>query len=221
MNFNDLKKAVEPTDKYCVWGFLRRLMKQYKTLNMPVIINYYCLLYFWIAERFIKVSKTQLLEILDDGASIKCIESNYYSLRRINRLVACKATINTEILQCVEWHFAIVNSCHGIEFSISPAEQFDQVESVSSYHWKSGDTTFSCGSRYTGPSLNMSQFASGDKYIIILDTKNKTISGKSNDHDPIIIFRNIESNTVKYRLFITLTERNEHVQILQLIRKYY
>lgn len=222
MNFKHLNKAVELNDQYCVWGFIRECMNRFKLLNIPVIINYYCLIYFWVSERFVTVSKSELLTICDDGMSLQCIRSDP-SMRRINRLAQLQATINSEILQRVSWYFEIVRSQGGpsIEFSISAGQRFTEVESDPSYHWKSGGSTFSCGSRYTGPSKNPVSFRSGDQYVVILDTKNKTISVNVNNEQPIIIFRNIHMNKVQYKLFISLRQCKEYLRIIKLTYKYY
>lgn len=230
LDLKELKRA-DKTDKYSVWGFIRQAVKQFEILNIPFIIYYICLKYFWIYECFVAVSSKNT-NILDDGATIVYNCDWVNSHRRRNRLSMCKATIDCSILQEVEWRFKIMTSSsdfiyiNGINFCISCATGFDQMEdwNAPSYHWGSG-SMYSCGTNYMGSSKNPVDFWDNNIYIITLNTKERTIKVEVQDetdhHEPTIIFYNIHTDTIKYKLFVSLRDKNEGVRLLKFSRKYY
>lgn len=221
MDFKQLHK-VDKTDKYSVWGFIRQSMTQYKSINIPDIICYLCLQYLWICECFVKVSSTNQIEILEDGASIRYVCDYSVSNIRASRLAVCKAMIDSNILQEVQWRLKINTkwgSTNGIEFQIASGFSWNQIDDWPSYHWGSGHTTYSRGCNYNYPVV----FGSHDAYIIILDTKDKTIKVKVENmqDNPITIFYNINVDTIQYKLFISLRDRYDRVRLLDFKRKYY
>ena len=210
---------------YPVWGYIRQIRNK---MNIPHLIYYICLSFWWIEECFVNIHpNAPHMEICDDGASIK-MSDNGSKFPRYQRMAVCKLIIDSAQLQSIKWNLKVEFERHdpGIEFSISAGLGFDDVQDAPSYHWTSGGATTSMGLNYTGPSHNPVYFFSGDTYTVMLDTKEKTIDviGRRMDaskDEKYRIFKNINTNKIKYRLFISLRDRQSRVKIVDFTRQYY
>ena len=216
-------KHINDAIKYCVFGYVRSFESLLTLIDgnkqIPVLISYLCLIYYYHGEFFLKcgddIKISENKQMIIKESSICGYNNTSYGSTWIksNDNLICKWSlfindINDKKTTSVGniW-IAIVSKDDKINNDCSTDNDRPNYSFSNNIH------VFLCGK---GSTVNMVKFNKNDHIEIILNTKLKTISFKriNFDNDYVVIFKDIEKHEkIKYKLAIQLYSKNDSVTI--------
>ena len=203
-------KQIDDDNNYTVSGYIRKIQNELSLLNVPTIIYYLCLSYYYFEEYFEKV--TNGMDISSDKLTVTHNTEKY-------GVSWCKQWIDFHIEQIVKWEIKM-------EFIVqcftSLQIQFTSDDTIVSYGFYPPSYGFYCdGNTITQDEScirNLSgrvKFKTGDILTITLNTKEKTIGVIKNDEKIYIIWTKIRSDkSVRYKLRIKSSCTTNSVSII-------
>ena len=214
-----LKKLKEISNKYkfTVFGYIRSIENE-SLLNIPPIICYLCLGYYFHQDYFVSCDK--YIKISEDKLTVTQVDSREFGSSSKNvgesRQVAfCHARIKSDIPQIVGWKFKITKTCTAgpwwrdrLGFCIRSADGItNECEFGSGYTRTSG-----AAREVERASI---KFGNGDILTVLLHTKNALIGVKKNDDDIKTIWDQIKIHKkIRYRMSIVLRGIGDSVSLI-------
>ena len=201
-------KQLQGSDKWLVFGYIRRIEKELKIPNVTMLIIYKILEYFYLNEYFdkhgdvIQVSedKRTITRIGDKNAWNNNSYGNIWIKSNGNEIARWKFEMDhVEMRQ--ELYFQFLSK------DIRLNEDGGREEDAPNYAWSNKfdiDCHGACGS--ISKTYDYSSYPrTGDQVIIELNTKERTIRCKVRDAAYETIFEQIEQgDDIKYKMAITL-----------------
>ena len=208
-------KFVNDRYKLTVFGYIHENEKILSVSNIPSMIGYLCLLYYFHGEYFEKSSNN--IEKSNDKLTI----TRNRGSQNWNCFAFGKVWIDSMIKCVAKWKFKInyidddssyFHRAHIIIHLISKEGDFDRVGDMkyAPYYKINGNgfvlkkeisDTFTTNEM----TLSVSKFRINDEIVLILDTVKGTISLKRNDEEIQCVFKNIDrNNKIRYKLAVLL-----------------
>ena len=213
-------KCIGKRYKYSVFGYIRLKEKELSLCNIPQMIHYLCLQYYFHGEYFDKCIGDDA-EISSDKMITKAMSTVHYFYDAVYGKLSIDSLSN-----CIAtWTFKLVQldtdtDGYGIRIFLLSDELKKNNCSMSHYYF------YNNGNSYARPKWpiiseeSMSEkppkFATGDIIKLILDTKNAMIALRKNEDDfEYVIFQNIHKGAnIKYKVAICLLEKNNAIEII-------
>ena len=192
--------------KLIVFGFIRNQQNQLSLSNIPTLITYLCLGYYYHATYFQKYSKN--IKISNDKMTVT-------ALKNMNGLKHACTNIWIESIskKIAKWKVKI-NSCrHLLIFRISSMENFKFTKP--SYGFDNYGNTYTNDDNTWRDIMDINQdFKKGDIITIILNMENATMATEKNNNDLVLIFTGmVKRKDIKYRLAVDLAKKGNSVTL--------
>ena len=175
-------KEIDQMSADLVLGYIKNEESLLQLQNVPLLVSYRILLFYYLKEYFAKCGKG--MEISQDKLMIiKRNGAGWINTTYLNRW------IDSESGKVLRWKFKI-EKCQqfggGLCFGVTSNKNLmeSQFASSNKYHCNSSF----CGSSASGKS---SKFGEGDYVTYTLDLINKTFSVKINNEKECILYKNI------------------------------
>ena len=200
----DLSFATQSDDKIkrLVFGFIR---KSIPTQSIPMVINYLCVLYYLIKEKFNKIAPNDMIEIL----SKENILHQYDTIKYKSKHDKLKSTIfgcfnidfATFCNHVLIWNFDI--KCNELSIGIQSYLN-NKIFKYGNKHYQ----FYSDGRLSSDGVLDLNDdvsFGIGDIIRMELNTSNKSLKFYKNCKQIGVEFDNIKTSNRQYRMFIELS----------------
>ena len=213
---------IDNKTKYGVYGWIRKAELELKITHIPLMISNICILYYFEHEIFDIVSKDVKKSI--DGKSITKMNNTW---KNTNYGII---EIESNADNIYQWDFKIKKAMnYNILIGIMDSNQLIQdnayfmceAKKVSYVQYGGGytyDTTNQTWPNFTRKSEW--EFKQNDKVSMILNLKSSKLTFIINDKVEINAYDNIpKSDDIKYKMFVTLLNKDDCVQILDLSKQ--
>ena len=210
MALRKLKQAtnINQREKHLVNGFIR-LGYQY---DIPVIINYICLLYYLVQDKFDKHGR--FLKVSSKGDIVEQISN--CSFLTVYHTVYGKVAVNIKTFKnrTASWEFKIKDRFIAIGIDSSNYEKteefcFGYTNKSNNYGWYGGD-----GHLYSNSSFKSCEaMQNGDIIRMELNGNKRTLKFYKNDKDINLQFNNVDISKT-YRLAISIYNSTNAVQMI-------
>ena len=221
MSFSQLKNAPDHT-KHLIFGYVRQCETE-QSMNVPVMISYLIIMYYWIQEQFtvhgdnIKLDKTKKI------ATRFTIKRNQYNTVYGNHVI----DTNDESVSCYKWTFQVRNIrssiplypiCIGIDASNDKYinKDFSDISINKNYFYSIGTNGFP----YNHDEEGNDKVFHGQKVDVMemtLDMKHKTLTARINHVWVVTIAQNVKFEENKsYNLAIGLSHDDIYLNEIQL-----
>eukprot|EP01084_Bolivina_argentea_P037165 68717_1 len=196
-------KSINTDIKYTVFGYIRECeTKLCLHTNIPIMVSYICLSYYFHGEYFDKCSNDI---VISNSTNTITKKEGHNSNNSINNIVSawCNTTygklwIESDIDQIAKWTLKL-NHC-GINTFIGLMSKDNRINSnCSTSKDKPYYAVFHAGSTDYNDNTcvynnNMVTFKNGDIMIFILNTQKRCISIQKNNDVQFCIYENIQKN---------------------------
>eukprot|EP01084_Bolivina_argentea_P173912 301254_1 len=199
--------------KSLVFGYIRE-HESLESINIPSLISYTCLTYYFVHEFFSKAREDHF-KISDDKMMVTKIEGNGH----LDHTIYCNQWINTSSNIIAKWTFSVQNDSNvkSMYFGLASNdkiidEDFCSQDNGPCYEISSAGDKFS--HTFPGGYPLGSEFGwhSNGTITFILDLTNLTFAIQINDEKPKAIFNDIEKgNDIKYKMAVQLCDKNDCV----------
>ena len=215
-------KRIDTKHKFPVFGYIRRVQNE-SDINIPMMINYLCLVYFFHGEFFVKcgdnlqisdgdmtLTKIGLNEDWKDTAYCKkWVQSNIKQLTTWKFKIDCIPSNDTEYgsiwIYFVSGDHAINNDC-GFCWKDRPFYGFNN-KGLTDFESLLNPQNINCGERI--------MFEQNDILTVSLDTSKRMITARIQNQDMLIIKKDIDiDSNIKYQIAVQLRERNTAITLL-------
>ena len=196
-------KQIDTKFKLPVFGFIRETENDLSSLlNIPMMIYYLCLAYYFEQDYFEKCTKNMTISANKMTVTHNGIDPGWaYSW--------CKQWVDSHVFQITKWKIKInrIPSFKSMRIDIASDDKqntgFIRPESANYRMYNNMNTTTYSYKKWSINKFGGIIFNTGDILSIILNTRMRTISVIKND-DPIqVIWQNIQIDTsIRYRLCV-------------------
>ena len=211
-------KCIGKRYKFGVFGYIRLKGKELSLPNIPQMIHYVCLQFYFHGEYFDKCDCNA--EISND----KTIAFASTSISHFNDLIYGKLWIDSLSNYIATWTFKLRKlhtrfSGKGIRIYLTTSDilKTEQFTARYYYFYNNGECFAMPHTRYY-EGLNASKppkFTEGDIIELTLDTKNVVIKLQRNDNNPATIFTSIDKGKeIKYKFAICLQEKDNVIELI-------
>ena len=215
-------EAITHDDKSTVFGYVREAQKKTADTNIPIVIFYICLGYFFDHDYFEKWDDSYM-QISNNKSTIEHIK-DIGKYPKQTRFAFCKQWIQSNLAQIVKWKLQInkeiVNPWYGVKIRIGANNKCiasqGSKETFPHYTFAGHNCWYrSTWTHGEGVVSNGVLFEEGDIITVILNTKEATIGVIVNDTMLHIIWTGITINkNVRYKMTILSNDRGNSVSIL-------
>ena len=212
----DLKriKQIHDRHKLIVFGYNHKAEKQLSILNVPAMISYLCLCYYFQENYFEKCQGN--IKVSQDKKTVTYITGDSPD----NTFAECKTSINRSVGQLTKWTLKInkISAAHRMKFWIFTKRSDRHLED-DIYLFDGGNITNTDGpgNAYRVPR----NLKTGDILTIILNTKDRTIGFIKNKEELKIIWRNIRVDSdFAYNLRVQLKTHKDSVSMIHFASDY-
>ena len=204
--------------KYTVFGYIRGFEKKLSLQNIPTLINYLCLQFYFHGEYFEKIGDD--LEISNDKMMVKskpdkCGDNEAFGKTWIKSMSNCVAT----------WTFKL--NANQISIYITSSEKLYDRDTSCFFL----DNGICAGKKLFDPQMygfvnkmpghlsilfwTMARFTEQDLMKLTLNTKNGTIALQRNDEDVIVLVDNIvKGRDISYKLAVGFYNFDEYITLI-------
>lgn len=196
-------KQIDDHEKSPVFGYIRRVQKELTLLNVPIMIYYLCLGYYFMEEYFEKSANE--MEISENKLTVIHQHSEREYKFRNWPAAWCKKWINSNIDQIAKWKIKIENKNIKRNMMLIRLTSHDKLpDQRPNYGFYASGATYTDELRTGAATIHGSvAFTMGDTLTIVLNTKEKTIGLIKNKEKIHIIWSNIEyGKNIRYKLCI-------------------
>ena len=204
-------KDMDTRWKFIVFGYIRQKENELSLYNVPSMISYLCLKFYFHGEYFTKC--TGNLKISNDKMSVNAFKN---LVGYLDQVVYGNLWIDS-LSNCIaRWTFKI--NKNNIRIIVSSTEELGSSQKDRSPYYFFGKGL--SGSYQDQPSPGFSQstasaFTIRDVMTLTLNTKEASISLQKKDKSALIMFKNIKTGQdIKYKLATSLVKEGDSITLI-------